>query len=256
MDSLKSEVQRHVLTSDLLPVQRMREHISGRQGKLRGTACNMTRQIARACRQRNTMNKGRCWKAFALSAALLCCAVVVSGGGEATDKLSAKDARRLIARVAGVELKTDAVRVKDISILGTSAVVVAEVETAFRFGRGQDGRWRVAEIRTGDNRWEDVDLLVKAVNVEKRERARAELEMMGGALEAFRRERGFYVVADDSAVLIDQLSPRYIRRVVRSDPWHNPYGYEGAVDRFYLRSAGPDRIAGTTDDVAVSNQNR
>lgn len=201
------------------------------------------------------MNKEKCWKWLALSGVLLCCAAAVVVGAEKVGKLSTKEARRLIARVAGVELETDAVRVKDISVLGTSAVVVAEVETAFRFSRGEDGKWRVAEIRTGDNRWEDMDLLVNAINVEKRERARAELEMMRGALEAFRRERGFYVVTEDHAVLIDYLSPRYIQRVVRLDPWHNSYGYEGTADRFSLRSAGPDRIAGTTDDVAISNQN-
>ena len=186
---------------------------------------------------------------------LLCCASAVMVGGETADKLGAKEARRLIARVAGVELETDAIRVKDISVLGASAVVVAEVETAFRFSRGEDGKWRVAEIRTGDNRWEDIDLLVNAINVEKRARARAELEMMRGALEAFRGERGFYVVAEDHAVLIDYLSPRYMTRIVRLDPWHNPYGYEGTTNRFSLRSAGPDGIAGTADDVAISNQN-
>ena len=191
-----------------------------------------------------------------MGSVLLCCASAVIVSGETAIKLNAKEARRLIARVAGIELKADAVRVKDISVLGTSAVVVAEVETAFRFSRGQDGRWRVGEIRTGDNRWEDVDLLAKAINVEKRERARAELEMMRVSLEAFRREQGFYVVADSHAVLIDHLSPRYMTGVVRLDPWHNPYEYEGTPDRFHLRSAGPDRIAGTTDDVAINNQNR
>lgn len=186
---------------------------------------------------------------------LLCCASAVMVGAEKVGKLSTKEARRLIAHVAGIELKSDAVRVKDISALGASAVVVAEVETAFRFSRGEDGKWRVAEIRTGDNRWEDIDLLVNALNVEKRERARAELEMMRGALEAFRRERGFYVVTEDHSVLIDYISPRYMTRIVRLDPWHNPYGYEGTTDRFSLRSAGPDRVAGTADDVAISNQN-
>ncbi|MBA3443092.1 MAG: type II secretion system protein GspG [Pyrinomonadaceae bacterium] len=202
------------------------------------------------------MNKEKYWKWLVLSGVLLCCTAAVIVGAEKAGKLSTKDARRLIARVAGIELKTDAVRVKDISVLGASAVVVAEVETAFRFSRGEDGKWNVAEIRTGDNRWEDIDLLVNAINVEKRERARAELEMMRGALEAFRRERGFYVVTEDHAVLIDQLSPRYMTRVVRLDPWHTPYGYEGTTDRFSLRSAGPDRIARTTDDVAINDQNR
>lgn len=201
------------------------------------------------------MGKQQFRKTLALSGALLLCAAVVIAAKETAGKLSQKEARRLIARVAGSELKPDAVRVKDISVLGTSAVVVAEVETAFRLNRGQDNRWRVAEVRTGDNRWEDVDLLVNAVNAEKRARAHAELELMQAALEAFRRDRGSYVVTDNHAVLIDHLSPRYLARVVRLDPWHNPYGYEGAMNRFNLRSAGTDGIAGTPDDVVISNQN-
>ncbi|HEX8422980.1 MAG TPA: hypothetical protein VF634_06195, partial [Pyrinomonadaceae bacterium] len=48
---------------------------------------------------------------------------------EAAADLSAKEARRLIARVAGIELPSDAVRVKEVSSLGSSAVVTAQVET-------------------------------------------------------------------------------------------------------------------------------
>src|SRR5205085_1044204 len=35
-------------------------------------------------------------------------------------------------------------------------------------------------------------------------------------------------VAKDSVTLLDHLSPRYLKRVIRIDPWHNPYRYEGA----------------------------
>jgi len=40
--------------------------------------------------------------------------------------------------------------------------VVAQVETAFRLVKDDKGKWRIAEIRTGDRRWEDLDTLVKA----------------------------------------------------------------------------------------------
>src|SRR5260370_26193062 len=95
---------------------------------------------------------------------------------QAAGALTPKEARKLIAHMAGVELPSDAVRVKEISAMGNSAVVVAQVETAFRVVKGENDRWRVAEIRTGNNRWEDVDMLVKLLNVQKTERARAELE--------------------------------------------------------------------------------
>ena len=182
---------------------------------------------------------------------ILCAAFVARAAGD----LSAKEARKLIAHVAGIELPSDAVRVKEVSSLGSSAVVVAQVETAFRLVKGDDDKWRVAEIRTGDNKWEDIELLARAVNAEKAERARAELETMATALESFRRERGFYVVADQETALVDQLNPRYLSRVIRVDPWHKPYLYEGTRDRYTLRSAGVDGKENTTDDVAISSKN-
>ena len=181
---------------------------------------------------------------------LLCAAFVTNAAAD----LSAKEARKLIARVAGIELPSDAVRVKEVTALGSSAVVVAQIETAFRLVKGDDGKWRVAEIRTGNNKWEDVDMIVRAVNVEKVERARAELETIATALESIRRERGFYVTADTEAALIDHLNPHYLARVIRVDPWHQPYAYEGTRDSFTLRSAGVDGKVNTPDDVIVSGR--
>jgi hypothetical protein len=53
-------------------------------------------------------------------------------------------------------------------------------------------------------------------------------------------------------VLIDHLSPRYLARVIRVDPWHRPYQYEGQPDRYSLRSLGPDGKPNTQDDIVVS----
>src|SRR6266851_1848318 len=88
---------------------------------------------------------------------------VVASSTLAAGDLSPKGARKIIARMAGIQLPSDAVRIKDISTAGNSAVVVAQVETAFRLVKGDNGKWRVAEIRTGDRRWEDVELLMKAL---------------------------------------------------------------------------------------------
>jgi len=187
-----------------------------------------------------------------LLAILVCvCAVVVTETRAAGD-LTPKEARRLIARMAGIQLPSDAVRVKEVSAMGNSATVVAQVETAFRFDKGSDGKWRVAEIRTGDRRWEDVDTLVKALNAEKTSRAHAELESIATALESFRRERGFYLESKSEAALIDNLSPRYLSRVIRVDPWHRPYEYEGTRSSFVLRSSGPDGKTNTSDDVTIA----
>ena len=179
------------------------------------------------------------------------CGVVITTTRAAGD-LTPKEARRLIARMAGIQLPSDAVRIKEVSAMGNSATVVAQVETAFRFDKGGDGKWRVAEIRTGDRRWEDVDMLVRALNAEKTARARAELESIATALESFRRERGSYLESKSAAALIDNLNPHYLSRVIRVDPWHQPYEYEGTRTSFLLRSAGPDEKVNTSDDVILS----
>lgn len=205
------------------------------------------------------MNK-RMQRTASVFALTIICLLLALAYGQAADDLSPNQARKIIANMAGIKLPSDAVRVREVSSLGSSALVVAQVETAFRFVKGGDGKWRVAEIRTGDNRWEDVDMLVRAVNVEKTERARAELETLATALEAFRRERGFYVVAKGESVLVDHLNPRYLARVIRLDPWHKPYFYEGTQSSFILRSDGADGKENTPDDVVrqstgVGNQN-
>ena len=170
----------------------------------------------------------------------------------AAGELTPKEARRVIARLAGIELPSDAVRVKSISSFGDAYVVVAQVETAFRVVKGDNDKWRVAEIRTGDRRWEDVDLLVRALNAEKTSRVHAELETIATALESYRREHGAYVEARNEATLIDHLNPRYLARIIRVDPWHTPYEYEGTRTSFVLRSAGPDGKSNTADDLTIS----
>ncbi|MER3427576.1 MAG: hypothetical protein C4334_05670 [Pyrinomonas sp.] len=189
------------------------------------------------------MNK----KAF-LCAALLCLFTIGIIVARLAPRLSEGEARRLIAQVAFFNLKTDDVKVRSISVLGGAAVVEAEIRTAFQFVQ-EGGRWRVAEMRVGRGEWERIDLLERAVNEEKRKVARAELELLAGALRDFRRDNGFYVISNDHAVLVDHLSPRYLARVIRLDPWHRPYIYRGTRDAFELRSAGEDGRTGTADDI-------
>src|SRR2546425_4577450 len=134
--------------------------------------------------------------------AAVCGVSLIATRTRAAGDLTPKEARKLIARLAGIQLPSDAVRVREITSFGNSAVVVAQVETAFRLVNEND-KWRVAEIRTGDRRWEDVDGLVRALNAEKTSRVRAELETIATALESFKRERGFYVESSSEARLID-----------------------------------------------------
>jgi hypothetical protein len=178
----------------------------------------------------------------------------------ATDP-SVKRVRCLIASLFGVNLPSDAVRIKEASSLDlplgtqTSALAVALVQVDVRLEKDARG-WHVAEVRSGNLGWINLETILAAVNLVKRTVAIDELNAIAHALEAFRQERGFFVVSDKHPVLIDYLSPHYLARVIRVDPWHNPYHYQGEHDRFSVRSAGPDGKPNTTDDIVVMNPSR
>lgn len=178
----------------------------------------------------------------------------VEAGEEETDP-GVRLARCLIAQLMGVELPSDAVRIKSVSALSLgdtpSAVIEAQIEAEFRLVKGSDGKWRVSKIRTGNNGWAELELLTSSLNEQKRARALEELTVVATALEDFRRERGFYVEAQTESALVDYLNPRYLRRVIRVDPWRKPYQYEGTRNSYTLRSNGADGQPNTGDDVVV-----
>lgn len=176
-------------------------------------------------------------------------------GKLATDP-SVKRARCLLASLLGLPLPSDAIRIQEVApapiplASQASATVVAWIRVDARLVN--DKGWRVTELRTGSREWATLEPLIAALNLEKQQRARAELELMAKALERFRKERGFYVVSDSQAVAMDHLSPRYLAQVIRVDPWYRPYKYQGDRDHFTLRSAGPDGKADTPDDLVNS----
>src|SRR5262249_53936610 len=148
----------------------------------------------------------------------IACGAFVAVQTDAAGALSPKEARCLIARMLGIQLTSDEVRFKDISSLRIFYTLVRKGVMAFRFVKRAKDKWRIAEIRTGDRRWEDVEMLLHALNVEKTQRARAELESIAMALELYRREHGSYVEAKTEATLVDTLNPRYLKSIVRIDP--------------------------------------
>ena len=172
--------------------------------------------------------------------------------------LTNKRARCLVANLFGVALPSDDVRIKEISPFGLSigsesaALVEAFVRADFRVVRDAK-RWRVAEFKSGNREWVNVAGLEAAIDVVKRSAATDELSTIAKALGDFRRERGSFVVSDSESVLIDHLSPRYLPRVIRVDPWYRPYQYDGQPDHYSLRSLGPDGKPNTPDDVVVSS---
>jgi type II secretion system (T2SS) protein G len=172
--------------------------------------------------------------------------------------LTTKRARCLVAELLGVTPPSDDVRIKSISSLdlpfGTesSALITALVRVDFRFTRGEGG-WRVSEFKSGNREWAKLDAISPALNDVKRVAATSDLTAIATALIDFRSKRGSFVVSDKESVLIDHLSPQYLTRVIRLDPWHRPYQYDGEPDHFSLRSLGPDGKPGTADDIVVSS---
>lgn len=176
-------------------------------------------------------------------------------------ELNVKRARCLVAELLSVTLPSDQVRVRHISLLElpfgseSSALIETSIQVEFRFARDARG-WQVSEFKSGNREWVRIDTLATALNDVKRAAAASELNTMASALNDFRRERGSFVVSDKQSVLIDHLNPQYLKRVIRLDPWHRPYQYEGEQDHFSLRSLGADGKPQTGDDITVSSPTR
>jgi hypothetical protein len=173
--------------------------------------------------------------------------------------LTTKRARCLVAGLFGISLPSDAVRVREVSPFGfslgssdASALISSLVQLDFRLARENRG-WTVASVRSGDRDWMDIRSIAAAVDQSKRSTATDELSLIAEGLDKYRSDRGSYVVSDKESVLIDHLSPRYLTRVIRVDPWHRPYQYEGQQTQYSLRSLGPDGKPNTGDDIVVKN---
>ena len=172
-------------------------------------------------------------------------------------ELTTKRARCLVASLFGVALPSDDVRIKEIDPFGLSigsesaALVTALVRVDFRLARDSSG-WHVSEFKSGRRNWVNISNLPAAIDAVKRTAASEDLSTIAKALGDYRRDRGYFVVSDKESVLIDHLSPRYLVRVIRVDPWYRPYQYEGQQDRYSLRSLGPDGKPNTPDDVVVA----
>jgi hypothetical protein len=163
----------------------------------------------------------------------------------------------LLGNLFGVQVPSDAVRIQEVAPFAIplasqpSTTVVAWIQIEARL-MNESGGWKVTELRTGNRDWLKVEPFLAALNQAKLETAHAELTTIAQALERFRSERGSYLISDNQAAAIDHLSPRYLARVIRVDPWKQPYTYQGQRDRFTLSSSGPDRKEATADDITVS----
>lgn len=178
--------------------------------------------------------------------------------GAAAIDPSVKRSRCLLGNLLGIQIPSDALRIQEVSPFAIplapqpSALVIAWVRIEVQLAREGNKGLQVTAVRTGQRDWVRLEPLRARLDELKQGTARAELESMARALDQFRAERGFYVVSDKHAVAIDQLTPRYLPRVVREDPWNKPYLYQGDRDHFTLSSAGPDGKEDTSDDIKLS----
>jgi hypothetical protein len=85
--------------------------------------------------------------------------------GDVRAQLKPGQVRKPITRMSGFELTNGAVRVKSVT-MSTPASAEAEVElrTVFKLQKDPQGNWRVAEIRTKPNVWEEIDFIAQALN--------------------------------------------------------------------------------------------
>jgi hypothetical protein len=167
--------------------------------------------------------------------------------------LGARDARQAIAEALDLDSATN-VRVRNISTgMGGQAVVEASIDAAFRLEKDKSGRWRAIEVRAGDKRWESFELIHTAIRKEKILRTTADMRTLATALEAFRRERGHYVLAETGAALIDNLAPTYLGAVIRIDAWSREFQYRGSQSGYLLASLGPDGKPESGDEIVFEN---
>jgi len=95
---------------------------------------------------------------------LLAGSLVAFSAANVRADLSAKQARKAITQMVGFKLKDSSVRVKSVSTMsGSAGEASAEVKTVIRLEQDKQGSWRVAEVRSGEDTWEDVNLIANAL---------------------------------------------------------------------------------------------
>jgi type II secretion system (T2SS) protein G len=173
--------------------------------------------------------------------------------GALADQLAAREARQKIADALGMD-KADGVHIRSISSgLASDAVVEVTIDAAFHLDKDRSGNWIVKEVRTGDRRWESIDLIRTAIQKEKVLRTAADMRTLAGAIDAFRRDKGGYVTAETGRALVDALYPAYLTPIIRLDAWSNEFEYRGSRNGYRLASSGPDGQPGTGDDIVIEN---
>ncbi|HSR66840.1 MAG TPA: type II secretion system protein GspG [Acidobacteriota bacterium] len=183
-----------------------------------------------------------------LTFALILTAVAVCSCGKSTQD-------QVAAAVGGfdsAQLGEKSVQVENLKASGDFATAEVTVRTAVKL-RKKEGVWHLEEIRLGDRRWEKAEHLLALLNAQRAETGRRHLNLIAQGLQRYRQEHSRHPQAVDFRALIDLLTPKYMAQVIRFDPWSRPYRYQVKGGGFDLRSAGPDGIFDSGDDLVAEN---
>jgi hypothetical protein len=181
---------------------------------------------------------------------ILCLAAIGCTG----TRLSADEARKKIAELGTSKLVPDAIEIRRIvSQTDNQAIAESTVTLAFQFKKNlKTGQWEVAAVRLGDRDWVNTSELLTAINEGRRRETTAGMEKLSAGIVEYRRRNGALPIARDIVSLTDELHPRYMTDLVRTDAWGHPIEYQVTGSTFRLVSRGSDGILSTPDDIVLN----
>ena len=173
--------------------------------------------------------------------------------------LSACGGRKMnnnLARNLIIGATSDTMHKSDVDVVNiqqtsaTEAVVETRMRTAFRFEK--DGNiWRIREVQRGHGQWENMENFEQALNQIKMEETEMLLLQIADAIRKYRDARQTFPTFRDFIDLTDQLNPAYMTPLIRLDAWQRPLEATFDSTKILLRSAGPDGLTGTPDDIST-----
>jgi hypothetical protein len=163
-------------------------------------------------------------------------------------------AQNLIANLPGDLLKQEDFVVEGVSQTNASnAVIRTKINAAFRFQK-VDGKWIPREVRLGNDQWESVDDLVKALRKVKEDKTKVFLDTVSEAIEKYCRKNGELPGFNDYDSLSDPLAPEYLDPLIRLDAWERQlHAVRLGSNSVKLISAGADGKLGSNDDIEVTS---
>ncbi len=181
---------------------------------------------------------------------VLVAAVFVLSG--CSGRLSQDNVREQIAELGGSSLVPSEIEVQRIVIDSeTRAIAETNVKMAFQFEREAGGQWRIAAARLGDRQWVDIETLFAALDRQRSDDTAVALRKLADGISEYREENGS--LPDPDSNLSDTLHPLFMGELIRQDSWGQDIQYEVTGDGgFRLRSTGPDRMPGSSDDIVVA----